>query len=100
MIHPHVLVGVPCYDLTPITVPTLDIRIIAVNKTFLGINDSHSLTGGVYKTRERIHHDMSDSCLLVIPTSWGRISALNPNWDWFFVISSTLRFGNTLYQPL
>ena len=58
MIHPHVLVGVPCYDLTPITVPTLDIRIIAVNKTFLGINDSHSLTGGVYKTRERIHRSV------------------------------------------
>ncbi len=96
MIHPHVLVGVPCYDLTLITVPTLDISPIAVSKMFLSINDSHSLTGGVYKTRERIHHDMSDSRLLVIPTSWGRIAALNPNWGYFFVISSTLRFGNTL----
>lgn len=69
MIHPHVLVGVPCYDLTPIIIPTLDVRFLAVNKTVLGINDSHSLTGGVYKTRERIHRDMSDSRLLVIPTS-------------------------------
>lgn len=25
VIHPHVLVGVPCYDLTPITTPTLDV---------------------------------------------------------------------------
>lgn len=58
MIHPHVLVGVPCYDLTPITVPTLDVRLIAVSKTVLGINDSHSLTGGVYKTRERIHRSV------------------------------------------
>lgn len=69
MIHPHVLVGVPCYDLTPIIIPTLDIRSLTVSRTVLGINDSHSLTGGVYKTRERIHRDMSDSRLLVIPTS-------------------------------
>lgn len=24
VIHPHIPVGVPCYDLTPITSPTLD----------------------------------------------------------------------------
>ena len=24
VIHPHVLVGIPCYDLTPITSPTFD----------------------------------------------------------------------------
>ena len=24
VIHPHVLVGIPCYDLTPIINPTLD----------------------------------------------------------------------------
>ena len=24
VIHPHVLVGIPCYDLTPIISPTLD----------------------------------------------------------------------------
>ena len=27
VIHPHVLVGIPCYDLTPVTNPTLDIRL-------------------------------------------------------------------------
>ena len=69
MIRPDVLVGVPCDDLPPSTVPTLDVRLIAVSKTVLGINDSHSLTGGVYKTRERIHRSMSDLRLLVIPTS-------------------------------
>ena len=69
MIHPHVLVGVPCYDLTPITVPTLDVVLLTVRRTVLSINSSHSLTGGVYKTRERIHRNMSDLRLLVIPTS-------------------------------
>ena len=24
VIHPHVLVGIPCYDFTPVTNPTLD----------------------------------------------------------------------------
>ena len=24
VIHPHVLVGIPCYDFTPVTCPTLD----------------------------------------------------------------------------
>jgi len=79
VIHPHVLVGVPCYDLTPITVPTLDVCLLAVSATVLSINGSHSLTGGVYKTRERIHLDMSDSRLLVIPTSRRRIAAFDPN---------------------
>ena len=69
VIHPHVLVGIPCYDLTPVTNPILDVCLLTVNITVLDIISSHSLTGGVYKTRERIHRDMSDSRLLVIPTS-------------------------------
>ncbi len=81
MIHPHVLVGIPCYDLTPVTDPTLDAYLQKVSFAVLDITSSHSLTGGVYKTRERIHRDMSDSRLLVIPTSRGRIAALYPNWD-------------------
>lgn len=100
MIHPHIPVGVPCYDLTPVTNPTLDAVLPKVRLTVLGITSSRSLTGGVYKTRERIHRDMSDSRLLVIPTSWGRIAALNPNWDRLYLISSPLRVGNSLYLPL
>ena len=33
--------------------------------------DSRGVTGGVYKTRERIHGDIDDSPLLPIPPSWG-----------------------------
>ena len=55
VIHPHVLVGIPCYDLTPITDPTLDASLLAVKKTASSITSSHGLTGGVYKPRERIH---------------------------------------------
>ena len=28
VIHPHVPVGIPCYDLTPITSPTLGVSLL------------------------------------------------------------------------
>jgi len=34
-----------------------------------GTPDSHGLTGGVYKARERIHRAMGDARLLAIPAS-------------------------------
>ena len=58
VIHPHVPVGIPCYDLTPITDPALDASLLAVRPTASSITGSHGLTGGVYKPRERIHRDM------------------------------------------
>ena len=58
VIHPHVLVGIPCYDLTPIICPTLDGSLQKVMPPASGITNSHGLTGGVYKARERIHRDI------------------------------------------
>ena len=58
VIHPHVLVGIPCYDLTPIISPALDGSFLAVRPPASGIADSHGMTGGVYKARERIHRGM------------------------------------------
>ena len=57
-IHPHVPVGIPCYDLTPISGPALDASPLAVGTAASSIATSHGLTGGVYKPRERIHRDM------------------------------------------
>ena len=59
----------------------------------LGITDSLGVTGGEYKTRERIHRDMADSRLLAIPASWSRVADSNPNWalvsnDWLGVAPS------------
>ena len=51
VIHPHLPVRIPCYDLTPIISPTLGRGKAHTS----GIGDFHGLTGGVYKTRERIH---------------------------------------------
>ena len=58
VIHPHVPVGIPCYDLTPVIGPTFDGSPLAVMPPASGITNSHGLTGGVYKARERIHRGM------------------------------------------
>ena len=42
----------------------------------------------------------SDSRLLATPTSCGRVSAHNPNWDRLFRIRSRLLFRCPLYRPL
>ena len=55
VIQPHLPVLLPCYDLTPITNPAVGAVPLAVRLATLGEIDSHGLTGGVYKTRERIH---------------------------------------------
>ena len=65
----------PCYDLTLVTKPTLG----SAEAETLGIPGSLGLTGGEYKTRERIHRSIADLRLLAIPTSWGRVAAPNPN---------------------
>ena len=58
VIHPHVPVGIPCYDLTPVIGPTFDGSLPKVMPPASGITNSHGLTGGVYKARERIHRSM------------------------------------------
>ena len=46
-----------------------------------GITDSHGVTGGVYKARERIHRAMADARLLAIPASRSRVADCDPNCD-------------------
>ena len=58
VIHPHVLVGIPCYDFTPITCPTFCDPLRKVRLSHSGITDFRGVTGGVYNTRERIHPDI------------------------------------------
>ena len=58
VIQPHLPIRLPCYDFTPVTTPALDGSLLAVKSPALGIRDSHGVTGGVYKTRERIHRDI------------------------------------------
>ena len=55
MIQPLVLERLPCYDFTPIIYPTLGGWLLTVTSPTLGTPNSHGVTGGVYKARERIH---------------------------------------------
>ena len=55
VIQPQVLLRLPCYDFTPVICPALDGSLHKVRPPALGITNSHGVTGGVYKTRERIH---------------------------------------------
>ena len=58
VIQPHLPIRLPCYDFTPVMNPTVVIALLAVRLTTSGKTHSHGVTGGVYKTRERIHRDM------------------------------------------
>ena len=58
VIQPHLPIRLPCYDFTPIIEPTFDGVLLAVRLPASGVPDSHGVTGGVYKARERIHRGM------------------------------------------
>ena len=58
VIQPHLPIRLPCYDFTPVMNPTVVSGLLAVSLPTSGRTHSHGVTGGVYKTRERIHRDM------------------------------------------
>ena len=84
VIHPHVPVGIPCYDFTPITVFPLNLT-----SKSSGNRSSHGMTGGVCKEQGHIHGGVADPPLLAIPTSCSRVPDYNLNWGrlWGFAPS-------------
>ena len=98
VIQPQVLLRLPCYDFTPVAKSTVEgsyFSIPASNEF-----DSHGVTGGEYKTRERIHRSIADLRLLAIPTSCSLVADYNPNWEIFYKICSTSPYCRSLYIPL
>ena len=83
VIQPQVPLRLPCYDFIPVTNHSLEDSFLAVGKPTLGTIDSHDVTGGVYKARERIHGAVADAPLLAIPASRRRVAACDPNWAQF-----------------
>ena len=55
VIQPQVPLRLPCYDFTPVADPTVAGCLLAVSSPSSGKTNSHGVTGGVYKARERIH---------------------------------------------
>ena len=58
VIQPQVPLRLPCYDFTPVADPTVVACLLAVSTAPSGKTNSHGVTGGVYKARERIHRDI------------------------------------------
>ena len=58
VIQPHLPVRLPCYDFTPVTNPALGRCFQKVSSRTSGVVDFHGVTGGVYKTRERIQRSV------------------------------------------
>ena len=58
VIQPHLPIRLPCYDFTPVTNPAVVSALLTVRLPTSGRTRSHGVTGGVYKTRERIHRDI------------------------------------------
>ena len=55
VIQPQVPLRLPCYDFTPVAHPTVADSLQKVRISSSGKTNSHGVTGGVYKARERIH---------------------------------------------
>jgi hypothetical protein len=75
LIHDQLPLAVPCYDLFPVT----DLTVVPPYGEPSGTTGSLELTGGEYKTRERIHRSLADLRLLAIPTSSSRVADCYPN---------------------
>ena len=58
VIQPHLPIRLPCYDFTPVAYPTFGSVLLAVRLLTSGVTNSHGVTGGVYKARERIHRSI------------------------------------------
>ena len=65
MIHDQLPLAVPCYDFVTVT----EFTVGPANAVTLGTPGSLDVTGGEYKTRERIHRGIADPRLLAIPAS-------------------------------
>ena len=100
VIHPHVPVGIPCYDFTPITCPTFDGPLpfglgyqLRVLQTFVAWRAVCTTPGNVFTPTfwfgiTSDSNFMKSSCRLQ--------SELRPT----FKIGSTSRFCDSLYRPL
>ena len=58
VIQPQVPLVLPCYDFTPVMKHTVVNALPKVSLSTSGAIHFHGVTGGVYKTRERIHRGM------------------------------------------
>ena len=100
VIQPHLPIRLPCYDFTPVIGHTVASALPKVKLPASGATNSHGVTGGVYKARERIHRSNADLRLLAIPTSRSRVADSDPDWEKVSGIGSPSRDRSPLSFPL
>ena len=88
VIQPQVPLRLPCYDFTPVIDHTVVSVLPKVRLPTSGAANSHGVTGGVYKARERIHRGSADPRLLAIPTSRSRVADSDPDYDRLWRLAS------------
>ncbi len=79
VIHPHLPVRIPCYDLTLIAGFTLVLR----NRKTLGTPNFADLTGSVCKRRERIHRNLLICDYYQFRVHADEFQPAIPTGDWF-----------------
>ena len=84
VIHPHVPVGIPCYDLTPVIDPAFDGSLLLGCATGFGHCRLPWFDGRCVQGPRTYSPRHADPRLLAIPTSWSRVADSNPNWDGLF----------------
>ena len=95
VIQPHLPIRLPCYDLTPITEPTVDHFDMGFGYFQFSWFDGRCVQSpGTYSPRH------ADPRLLAIPTSCRRVAACNLNWGVFYEFCSASRLRFSLFTPL
>ena len=80
VIHPHLPVGIPCYDLTPIIGPTFDDSLLLLGwATGFGYYQLSWFDGRCVQDPRTYSPRHADPRLLAIPASWSRVADSNPN---------------------
>src|SRR3546814_512362 len=100
VIQPHLPIRLPCYDFTPVIGHTVASALPKVKLPASGATNSHGVTGGVYKARERIHRSNADLRLLAIPTSRSRVADSDPDREKVSGIGLPSRVRSPLSFPL
>ena len=79
VIHPHVPVGIPCYDLTPVIGPAFDGSLPKGYATGFGHYQLPWFDGRCVQGPRTYSPRHADSRLLAIPASCSRVADYNPN---------------------
>ena len=98
VIQPHLPIRLPCYDFTPIIDSTLGCCLCKSWLTDFGYPQLSWCDGRCVQGPGTYSRQYADLPLLAIPASCRRISAYNPNWDYFLSFAPHYCFASLCYS--